>query len=147
LLTICGILISSCDPSPFVSSFISDDSFENSDSSGSNIYYVTSENTDVSAEFSSSYVEIEYHTVTFMNWDDDILQIVSVEDGGIAICRAGEVGETICFCSREELSLLKDVQKHIAMEIPVLKSPIIFSKSETTENKPNPPKLINVVIT
>lgn len=58
--------------------------------------------------------------------------------------RAGEVGETISFCSREELSLLKDVQKHIAMEIPVLKSPIIFSKSETTENKPNPPKTNSV---
>ncbi|NMV82131.1 MAG: ATP-dependent helicase, partial [Erysipelotrichia bacterium] len=54
--------------------------------------------------------------------------------------RAGEVGETISFCSREELSLLKDVQKHIAMEIPVLKSPIIFSKNEITENKSTPQK-------
>ncbi|MFA5442561.1 MAG: DEAD/DEAH box helicase [Bacilli bacterium] len=54
--------------------------------------------------------------------------------------RAGEVGETISFCSRDELSLLKDVQKHIGMEIPVLKIPIEFSAKEAVENKPQTPE-------
>jgi ATP-dependent RNA helicase RhlE len=49
--------------------------------------------------------------------------------------RAGEVGETISFCSRDELSLLKDIQKHIGMDIPVLKSPIVFSVVETADSK------------
>lgn len=47
--------------------------------------------------------------------------------------RAGESGITISFCSNEELSLLKDVQKHIGMEIPIIKSPIAFSAKEVTE--------------
>lgn len=46
--------------------------------------------------------------------------------------RAGETGITISFCSNEELNLLKDVQKHIGMEIPQKKSPIVFSKKEET---------------
>ncbi|MDD3841703.1 MAG: C-terminal helicase domain-containing protein, partial [Bacilli bacterium] len=46
--------------------------------------------------------------------------------------RAGEAGITISFCSNEELNLLKDVQKHIGMEIPQKKSPIVFSKKEET---------------
>ncbi|MFA7032876.1 MAG: C-terminal helicase domain-containing protein, partial [Bacilli bacterium] len=46
--------------------------------------------------------------------------------------RAGETGITISFCSREELSLLKDIQKHIGMEIPLIRVPIIFSPVEST---------------
>lgn len=48
--------------------------------------------------------------------------------------RAGEAGITISFCSTEELTLLKDVQKHIKMEIPQKKSPITFSKKEETNH-------------
>lgn len=50
--------------------------------------------------------------------------------------RAGEAGITISFCSNEELNLLKDVQKHIGMEIPQKKSPIVFSKKEDTNQAP-----------
>jgi len=46
--------------------------------------------------------------------------------------RAGEDGITISFCAHEELSLLKDIQKHIGMEIPVIRVPITFSIEETT---------------
>lgn len=52
--------------------------------------------------------------------------------------RAGEVGATISFCSREELPLLKDVQKHISMEIPLLNSPIVFTPKEEGEKAPQP---------
>ncbi len=50
--------------------------------------------------------------------------------------RAGEVGETISFCSNEELSLLKDVQKHIRMNIPVVKSPINYISIDKVEKAP-----------
>lgn len=50
--------------------------------------------------------------------------------------RAGEVGETISFCSNEELSLLKDVQKHIGMNIPVVKSPINYISIDKVEKAP-----------
>jgi ATP-dependent RNA helicase RhlE len=50
--------------------------------------------------------------------------------------RAGEVGVTISFCANDELSLLKDIQKHIGMDIPLLKSPIVFTKVESAENEP-----------
>ncbi len=50
--------------------------------------------------------------------------------------RAGEVGETISFCSNEELSLLKDVQKHIGMNIPVVKSPINYIFQDKVDKTP-----------
>ena len=50
--------------------------------------------------------------------------------------RAGETGITISFCSNEELTLLKDIQKHIGMEIPQKKSPIVFSKKEEANQTP-----------
>ncbi|NCA97156.1 MAG: DEAD/DEAH box helicase [Bacteroidia bacterium] len=50
--------------------------------------------------------------------------------------RAGEAGITISFCSRDELSLLKDVQKHIGMDIPVVNSPITFTNKESAEQAP-----------
>ncbi|MFA5481209.1 MAG: DEAD/DEAH box helicase, partial [Bacilli bacterium] len=57
--------------------------------------------------------------------------------------RAGEVGATISFCSRDELSLLKDIQKHISMEIPLINSPIIFSAKETPVKTSQSARAIN----
>jgi len=48
--------------------------------------------------------------------------------------RAGEIGISISFCSNEELTLLKDVQKHIGMNIPLLTSPIGFAPKAASEN-------------
>lgn len=50
--------------------------------------------------------------------------------------RAGEAGITISFCSRDELPLLKDVQKHISMEIPVLNCPLAFPPKEAVAQEP-----------
>jgi ATP-dependent RNA helicase RhlE len=58
--------------------------------------------------------------------------------------RAGEIGVTISFCANDELPLLKDIQKHIGMDIPLLKSPIVFTKVESSESEPIPPKAIGV---
>ena len=50
--------------------------------------------------------------------------------------RAGKDGITISFCSREELSLLRDIQRHIKMEIPVIPVPLTFPKKETINETP-----------
>ncbi len=56
--------------------------------------------------------------------------------------RAGQVGNAISFCAQDEKDMLKEIQKHIAMTIPVLTSsavPALVMKEEgrTSVKKPN----------
>lgn len=58
--------------------------------------------------------------------------------------RAGQVGNAISFCANEERGLLKDIQRHIGVEIPVLVSSTvaspIYRETKSSSSRYNRPK-------